>query len=348
MARFEVNSSEIVERSKELLLAKKKIIANINGTEASAISRFDFQNQSIFSASSELVVAGENFLGHGRSPSPIIAASKAFGENLERYFSLGPEKLGKNNIDFKGVCYNGSVIEFIPALADQVPPESLFNSNGWAFHFTREAALRGALNELVERTILQLAFLSRGWSGFEALQDIEIQSRNITFYQSRIGLFGCRGIIAACDLSNHAGRTFGYGIQRQGDKFKPMAFINAIFEALEPAIFLDENPDFIPSPFDPISVEQVRMAKAPAEDLMRSFEGEEPRSIRSLVANTSILDLSKRLNLDFPLYLAWAVGGNSIPLIIPAVLDERGARYLESKLGKYGVEYQQHEYFPII
>lgn len=95
------------------------------------------------------------FAGLGRDRIRRRAASKAVGEGIERIVGAeafaDPFMCAMHGIT---VSSNGQASIFELPAPEPMPSPGLRSSNGWAIHFTQEAALAGALSEALERHIL--------------------------------------------------------------------------------------------------------------------------------------------------------------------------------------------------
>ncbi len=330
--------SDDIEQSRELLSAKPQIVDRLGAHEKSSISKFTvFTGIGLYSATSELTVDGSTYFGYGRSQSAIEAASKAFGEAIERAIAFRFMN-GDRSIAFESCAAGvsgGQVFVTHPSSDMKLPPRGLNSSNGWAVQFTREASIKNSVIESLERTILQTTFLSVGWDGFRLQERFEVGGRVFSVWLTIDPAFGYYGGLIECTLLGYAGKTYGYFVHPEGVKFKLANHLHSVFEAFEPALFIDQNPTFRPNSQDLIALRQYEHATCGPPSIR--FEPRELRGSGTYRVATIILSLAEFFGLSTQLFASWAYGGNSVPLLAAKVSGGDVEPYIRSRLDSYGL-----------
>jgi len=343
-------SESEIDLSRILLRTKSKLLSFLNAKDKNSISKFDLpQSEFIYTAMSEVTLRKESYFGHGQSANPIIASSRAFGEAIERVLAF---KFMNDHSCFlprtyKANCQRAQLSTSPTTIPAEFPPKELESSNGWAIHFTAEKAIEGAVTEAIERTILQSTFISDGWNGFREQSQFTLQGRRLTAWLSNHSFFGWEAGIIECEPLKLGGRTFGYFTHKAGSEFVWQDYAHSAFEALEPAIFLDSRPEYEPDPEDAIAVAQFEFAT-------RDFRRQNPDLRQALSIPTQfscdilLFDMRQEMDLDIPLYLAWCLGGDAVPLILQSKITASGLSFINQKLHKYGLFYDGRYEIPVI
>jgi len=341
-----------VADSRGFLEIKYQLLDILNFAESTSVSKFDLIDDEFFySALSKAHFGSETYLGHGHSHNPIVAASKAFGESLERFlaFQYMNGKREMRPVIYRIECEKGMIRVFDDNVQTEMPPKSLQSSNGWALHFSRTTSIKNAVYEALERTSLQATFIAEGWKGFGPQGDFQIQGRDLRAWLTCRNFFGYYGGLFECNLLNSQGRTFGYFLHPDGHPYLWNRYVHSAFEALEPSIYMDNHSAYRPNPADAIAILQFELARRPEVEIFKHRSSVETFKMpKNLSASVYTFDLSKEFNIDFPLYLSWCFGGNTIPLILKSKLDHGGRLYLQEVLGNYGLNYDESYEVPVI
>lgn len=263
------------------------IIITEDQRQIGGLRYFHFASQGQFGGSKALT-------GFGSHPNRKIAAIKCAAELIER----------RTMINFFEQNDHA-----IPAL-DQ-------SSNGWAVHSSKDLSIEKAFNESIERHLLLKAYLTQGWQGFSFVDRMTVDGNELTFLISKYKVENKIAGMVICKSSIYAGVSFGYNLGNLADLQNTDFWQPAIFEAVDRILTLkgepypigDENwirkdiKYFLETPFDFTEIKTL------------------PRFQVGQITNCDIgspqiqsFDLSRKYNLDFPLFAAFVHGGNLIPL----------------------------------
>jgi len=263
--------------------------------------------------------------GFGSHQNRKVAALKCAAETLERT----------------------EVLEYFST--DLSTPAQLQTSNGWAVHGSKNQAQCKAFGEALERHLLLKSFFLYGWDGFKLVQKIETDSMTIFLNVGKYTYQGQVPILAAVKSKKFVGVSFGYGLGELDQMNSSDFWISAIFEACDRVLISgagiktaptnnwirEELHYFLNTPFD------FSVFKENSDPLF--FELEKNIATVDLVT----LDLGKKKNLDFPLYAAFASGGNLIPLFTKKNLDPKTSAYLLPILNSHQI-FEIPERHPIL
>ena len=216
-------------------------------------------------------------------------------------------------------------------------PKAFRNSNGWAVHSTLELAKQKAVNEAIERHLLLLSFCKFGWAGFKEVHTLEAGEITVKFFESRCRSNGKSSGLVAAQTRGQDGISFGYCLldldrQQAGGPWQA-----AMFEAVDKILLFDPNY----KPQESISwmtKENLRLLEA-AFDLNQIGGGEDfvPYEVETGDFTVEVIDVALEQNLKFPLYAAFAYGGDLIPLFWKTELDAAAEAQLLEKLRRHGV-----------
>ncbi|NJM09699.1 MAG: hypothetical protein HC883_02015 [Bdellovibrionaceae bacterium] len=316
----------------------------------SSVSKFDLpEGNHLYTAMSEVIFGDEVYFGHGHSTNAIIATSKAFGESLERLLAF---KYMRDHAAFAPLVYQATygqgALSIEPTSVNlEFPPKELESSNGWALHFSASKAIESAVNEVLERTILQSTYIAQGWSGFNHHTQISLQGRDLTVWLTKVTFFGMIGGIIKCKPRNLPGRTYGYFVHRENSQFVLEDYLHAAFEALEPALFFDSRPDYRPNPSDSIATAQFKFAtQDERENLLK--ETKQLQVPSKFHCHVLVFDIKSALDLEMPLYLAWCIGGDIVPLVLKSKMNSDCLSYFNQRLQNFGLSYDGSYEIPIL
>lgn len=244
--------------------------------------------------------------GFGSHQNRKVAALKCAAETLERI----------------------EMLEYFST--DLTTPPQLQTSNGWAVHGSKQQAQYKAFGEALERHLLLKSFSLHGWNGFKLVQKIETDTMTIFLNVGKYTYQGKVPILAAVKSKKFSGVSFGYGLGKLDQINSSDFWTSAIFEACDRVLISvaemkaaptdnwirEELHHFLNTPFD------FSVFKENSDPLFFELE-------KSLVSSELVtLDLSEKNNIDFPLYAAFASGGNLIPLFTKNNLDPKTSAYL--------------------
>lgn len=288
---------------------------------------------------------GKVFSGFGRSQNQTKAAMVAVMETLERF--ICKSVLKNESLQPKlGVIIRDGTISFTEAIKSQeLPTEGFHSSNGWALHFDAKAAAESAAREALERHILLSTYIESGWGGFSFTDSVQYENRRLI---PAMANNTCGGFAAGMVLtkgSESKGSTFGYLCDKFAGFNASSRWANAFHESFEQWEDLKKG----------------QKSKTPS--LIEStqwhyFENEitefQPQTwipkIQLEVAQTNLLafDLQKVLSTPFPLFAAFAFGGDLLPLAFKQKLSSQELMNFESKLKGLGVYNSLPEVHPIL
>ena len=281
--------------------------------------------------------------GFGRSVDKLTAATIASAECIERYVS---RKLLKEGVRASSrVIVEHGVIKTAPGLDSGLPPsKGLHSSNGWAVHFSRELAIQNAAREALERHILLLSFIKYGWQGFHFSKPLVFQDCTVMqgIAPVKVGGFGA-GIVLTRG-AKAPGATFGYICERQREIETSKRWLGAFFESHEQWADLTSRP----AGQDCSILESYQ--RHYLDSPLQRPEASSPNLITQprLAANLAVLDLQEMLKTSFPLFAAFAFGGNLVPLFLKQKLGGTEIAYVKGQLAKNGCEVDLPEFHPIL
>lgn len=344
------DSSTFNHLSLKLISERDRIFSGLGYSNKNFSSEFNLPGLRGYSATCiSKNEKAQEIIGSGHSTNRLTASSKAIGEALERIFAgLFFSNFQSRSFDVLKLSVENRRARVVGKGQAILPPHSLQTSNGWSLHFTQAGAIKNALGEAIERSILQKAFLLSGWNGFEKVASSQIDGRQVDYLISHQAEFGFRGGITRVSLKQGSGQSFGYFIQRDDAKLDTGRLFHATMEAFEPAAFFDSHPDYRPCPLDELSVLQYRFASGQIPQGPR-FAIAKSASLDTLEVNCVVMDCNRFVDIGFPLYVAYVFGGNLLPLIISSRLDAPGSQYLDSVFNYNDIPVENRHYeTPII
>ena len=343
------DSSAFHHLSLKLISERDRIFLDLGYSNQNFSSEVRHKGLRGFSANCIAKNNTHEIIGSGHSTNRLTASSKAIGETLERIFAgLFFSEFKSESFDVLNLSIENGKARVMSEGQATLPPRSLQSSNGWSLHFTQTGAIKNALTEAIERSILQKAFLLSGWNGFEKVASSEFDGRQVDYLLSKQSEFGFKGGITRVTLKQKSGKSFGYFVQRADAQMDLSNLFHATMEAFEPAAFFDAHPDYQPCPTDELSVLQYRFASGQIPQGPQSAPSNS-RRIDALKVNCVVMDCNRFVNIGFPLYVAYVFGENLLPLIIPSRLDANGRQYLESVFNLNDIPIENRHYeTPII
>ena len=234
-----------------------------------------------------------NAAGFGRATNRRLACVKAIAEHFERKLML-------------------------EAFADDLKktPLCFQTSNGFAVHFSRDAAELAATKEALERHILQTTYFRDGWSGFYQIgPDVNVDDLRIRKLVSKYRCGNYQAGIVVATSPRFAGASFGYLCEDAPLTSASPRWEHATHEAvdkIEPFLAMSANEQL---GLLPISREILHWLTQP---LSLDPSTEVVTSALSM-PNVALkhFDLRTRWGLEFPLWGVLASGDDLMPLIIP-------------------------------
>ncbi len=253
---------------------------------------------------------------HGRSEVRRTAALKCASEAVERRF----------------------MAEGFSTKAPFIPP-ALRTSNGWAVHQDEKAARTAAYREALERHLLLKSYCHYGWAGFRLVNRIETPDAAFFFLTSRFTTENMISGLVVVKSPLYAGISLGYSAGALGAEDGTAFWESAIFEALDKILALDGKPiDLSRNPGSWITSEMKTYLESPFDLATLEIGKDAPRELAP--ANPEYIqlyNLAELYGLDFPLYAAWAAGGDLIPLFSKSRLATEEMAYLASILARNSI-----------
>lgn len=261
----------------------------------------------------------------GRGASKIQAATHCIGEWLERkaafeFFELSKEKETHTLL-----------------------PMEFWTTNGWAVHTNQEQALKNALSEALERSLLVSSFLRWGWQGFieigkTTIDGIEFQSCLSRYRSENISA----GFAIGKTLVTH-GLSFGHFSDENDFVMKSPKWTQALYEALDKFSTDLERV----RPEDPLAIDASWFLKNKT-DFVLSGDNTPQEKIKFSSYRLHAEDLSEKWNLPFPLYSSFVFGGDLMPLFVPSELTDDGRKYIHNLSEALGFNAVIPERIPVL
>lgn len=229
-------------------------------------------------------------------------------------------------------------------------PDWRRSSNGFAVHFDSTKAGESAIQEALERHILQITYFKEGWAGYSLIDKTFDSQRDMTFtrIESKYSCNGFRAGIVMATSPKFSGVSMGYCCDKEKDFESSPRWKHAHFEAADkvepmlaalPALLLNEL-DAIPraaydwllgNPIDFKFAETLVICKLPAVSIIvQSF------------------NLAKKWELNFPFVLSFASGDEVLPLLIPGKISNGDRIAISRLLVRFGLASDIPERNPII
>ncbi len=267
---------------------------------------------------------GGTFGGFGSDQSRKLAALKSAAESIERLEMLEYFGSSKCNI-----------------------PKAFHTSNGWAVQSSLEVANEKAFSEALERHLLLKSFFSRGWSGFNCIQKIEGPEVDLYLLTTQFSHGGHMAAMVIAKSHLYRGVSFGYGLGRVDQMSQAVFWQSAIYEAVDKILVLAGR-DPKPSSKNWIR-EEIEFYLTNNFDFSILPQIRKPSYVECVVGEVHFetIDLSKKYNLQFPLFASFASGSGLIPLFTKSMLDSDEIRYLENILAANNI-FEVPERHPIL
>lgn len=311
-------------------------------------NKFQFKENSFYRYSIQgATTNGKTFSGFGRSQNQTKAAIIAVMETLERFICnsvLKNESLQPN----LGVIIRDGTLSFTEAIKSEdfgLLTEGFHSSNGWALHFDAKAAAESAATEALERHILLSTYIESEWDGFSFSEAVQYENRRLI---PAMANNTCGGFAAGMVLTKgieSKGSTFGYLCDKLASFNASPRWANAFHESFEQWEDLKKGQKSkIPSLIESTQWHyfENETTEIPPQTWIPKVQLE--------VAQTNLLvfDLQKVLSTPFPLFAAFAFGGDLLPLAFKQKLSSQELINFESKLKKLGVYNSLPEVHPIL
>lgn len=290
---------------------------------------------------------GETFSGFGRSQNQITAAITAVMETLERF--ICKSVLKSESLQSKlAVIIRDGVISFTETIKSEelgLPTKGFHSSNGWALHFNAKAAAESAVREALERHILLSTYIESEWDGFSFSEPVQYDNRRLI---PAMANNTCGGFAAGMVLTKgieSKGSTFGYLCDKVVGFNASPRWANAFHESFEQWEDLKKGQ----KSKTPSLIESTQWHYFENETTEFSPQAWTPK-IQLEVAQTNLLvfDLQKVLSTPFPLFAAFAFGGDLLPLAFKQKLSSQELMNFESKLKRLGIYNSLSEVHPIL
>lgn len=291
-------------------------------------------------------------VGIGRDTDSKLAFIKAYSEVLERSFATQIYQQSTVMNVARWIVSNGQLtIESSDSVERSLPPPGLLSSNGWATHFSPEAAARNAIVEALERSILISTYCRSGWQGFHKSRAVQYDGLTFESVISNVEVGGFSSGMVIGKSQKHPGSTFGFLCEKNLRVRESQRWIHAFLEAYEPlAVFERFSSQDIKAKTD----QRNWFAKTQLSFLIDKCAPEIPElsfdtlKIPSASGFIRVFDLSKHWQLPFPYFAAFAFGGSLVPLYMNDHLEDLEREYLSAALNQVpGVLGIPHEH-PII
>ena len=288
---------------------------------------------------------GALYSGFGRSSERLTAATIAVNEMLERL--IARKALRESGL---GTQLSIQVSEGKIAITDlkspvRLPSPGLRTSNGWAIHFSSQAAINNAAREALERHILLLSYLREGWRGFCFDKPVPFQSATVTPGKAFVTAGGFRAGIVVTTGDKARGATFGYLCDREADFAQSSKWLSAFFESYEQWADLTTETETKRS--DSI-LHQYQRHYFETDRPQLLSEDREALIIQGVSGNLAVFDLQKLFDSPFPLFAAYVFGGDLIPLFLRQKMSLGEIDSLQALLQVYGIEKSLPEIHPIL
>lgn len=265
----------------------------------------------------------------GRGLTKLEAATRCIGEWLERkavfeFFRSSSETVPAKNIQ---VHENGDLIS-IGEVETTLLPMEFWTTNGWAIHTDLNKAQESAVAEALERSLLMSSFLRWGWQG---LVEINRMSVDQIEFHSCISRYKTEQFSAGFAISRNMGApgiSFGHFSEKTDRILQTPKWTHALYEAADKfEARLDRN-----QIKDPIAVD-VKWYMVHGDRLDLADDKTAQEKIKFSNFSLHVEDIAVKWNLPFPLYSAFAFGGDLMPLFLPRELSDSG-RELVLSIGK--------------
>ncbi len=215
-------------------------------------------------------------------------------------------------------------------------PRGLRNSNGWAVHSEKETAKNNARLEAIERHLLLRSYALFGWEGFQLIHSAKLEDITLKFLKARCTTQGFAAGMVLAQSQKFKGVSFGYTAGGVNEIYNADFWQSAIYEAVGKLSIQSINFDSAGQSW--MRRENNRLLCEPFDLSAQSFS-----NIDSLIEcnlgnySIEVVDIGFQRGLNFPLFAAYASGGNLIPLFWKSELDELGNKYVKSILNRNGI-----------
>lgn len=287
---------------------------------------------------------GKSVFGFGRSPDKKTAATVAVNEVLERFVSRAV--LAESSVLAPlAVSIQNGKIEIADSMSPaKLPTPGLHSSNGWAVHFSAQAAIENAAREALERHILLLSYLKHRWSGFFFDEPVPFSGATLIPGIACIEAGGFRAGIVLTTGNEAPGATFGY-LCAAGKEFeKSSRWLGAFFESYEQWSDLTARPT--PEPSSILEDYQHHYLKTSRPTLPEEAAPE--AMFEKVDGNLAVFNLQNALGSPFPLFAAFVFGGDFLPLFLRQKLSGQEIGAIRRQLSEFRIAEELPEYHPIL
>ncbi len=287
---------------------------------------------------------GKSVFGFGRSPDKKTAATIAVSEVLERFVSRAVLAESSVLAPLAVSVQNGKIEIADSASPTKLPTPGLHSSNGWAVHFSAQAAIENAAREALERHILLLSYLKHGWSGFFFDEPVPFSGATLIPCIACVEAGGFRSGIVLTTGKEAPGATFGY-LCAAGKEFeKSSRWLGAFFESYEQ--WTDLTAHTTPAPSSVLEEYQRHYLKTQRPALP---EETAPEAVFEKVeGHLAVFNLQSVFGSPFPLFAAFVFGGDFLPLFLRQKLSSLEAEAIRRQLSDFGITDELPEYHPIL
>lgn len=288
---------------------------------------------------------GGNFIPVcGRGPTKLQATIRCIGEWLERkavfeFFrsSEGPVNVHKITMGAAGNFIISESQEKILPL-----PTEFWTTSGWAVHTNSALAHESAISEALERHLLISSFLNWGWKGFIEIGKTAIDGSK---YQSCISRYKTEFHSAgfAIGRNKNNGLSFGHFCEKTEAIAQSPKWAQALYESADKLNCKMPQARIT----DPIAID-VDWYLQHRVDMKLASSKTKQEQIKFSSCLLHIENLSKKWSLPFPLYSAFAFGGDLMPLFLPRQLTLEGREFVIALAKSLDFEARIPERMPVL
>lgn len=280
----------------------------------------------------------------GRGSTKLQAAIRCIREWLERkavfdFFrsSNGQVRVHKVSAESNGQFLISEAQENRPPL-----PMEFWTTSGWAVHTDLKSAQESALLEALERHLLLSSFLRWGWKGFIEIGKTSVDGTKI---QSCISRYKTDFYSAGFAISRNKDRGLSFGHFCEKIEILPQSprWAQALYESVDK---FQGNFDRARIQ-DPIAVD-VDWYLHNRTDVKLACVRTKQEQIKFSSCYIYLENLSQKWDLPFPLYSAFAFGGDLMPLFLPRELTTEGREFVISLAKSLDFEAKIPERMPVL
>lgn len=281
----------------------------------------------------------------GRGQTKLEAATRCIGEYLERKAVFHFFRTNSRNVDASLLTTEDSGGYQISSNRNKISllPKEFWTTNGWAVHTDEKKALRNSLDEAMERSLLMASFLRWGWQGFIELGRTKIDGLNFQSCISRYRTADFSAGFAIGKTDGINGASFGHFCEQTVSIRQSPKWSQALYESADKL-----KPDFQGSLAHDSIAEDVEWYLKNEVPMELSDSNTIQEELHFSKCHVVLQDLRKIWNLPFPLYSAFVLGGDLVPLFLPREITLEGREYVESKAKSLDFEITWPERVPVL